>query len=275
MGAAATHSTVALYGEDGDTLLQSTVLERDAAQSVGDRHCRRGAAFRRDDASVGVRGTPAAGAPWHLDAAAEPSSPAMADARGRPFWRKTRTRGCSVIAASPCLRTVPDPTSRPGFRRALPSIWPASCLLTSPATDRASLPAPRQPGHPLRDERPLHTWCQRKHLPRAAYSHVVPRAMVRHPKQGVSGLDAALARDWQTRSASRVSRSVAATDRRLDPQRRLAARLEKHECAACRRSVAGAAVGGVDGRPGEPARPGVPELRLLFEDHLQDRRCTA
>src|SRR6185436_13010693 len=51
-------------------------------------------------------------------------------------------------------------------------------------------------------------WCQRKHLPRAAYSDVLPRAIVRHPKQGVGGLEAALARDWQRRSAKKGVRQL-------------------------------------------------------------------
>jgi hypothetical protein len=43
-------------------------------------------------------------------------------------------------------------------------------------------------------------WCQNKHLSRVAYADVLPRVVVRHPKQGVDGLDAALSADWQARS---------------------------------------------------------------------------
>jgi hypothetical protein len=53
-------------------------------------------------------------------------------------------------------------------------------------------------------------WCQHKHLPRVAYAHVLPRAVVRHPKQGVGGLDAALSADWQARSKETRARDLPA-----------------------------------------------------------------
>ena len=101
-------------------------------------------------------------------------------------------------------------------------------------------------------------WCQRKHLPRAAYSDVLPRAIVRHPKQGVGGLEAALAREWQARSAERracqLPPPIGDWIRVEDWQRAL----QSTECPTCGRSVAGAAADSLDDRPGEPVAAGRP-----------------
>ena len=275
LGAAAEHSTVALYGEDGDTLFRpSSWKEMRCSLST---IALAGAGLRF---AVTARRLPYVGLRLRerLGLATRPQNPSA------PQWL---TRDAHVLAededpgvlghrriALPAHRTRPDVQTRlsAGVADYLAGILPADvtghpielrCPLLDSRVIRFVMNVPSIP------------WCQRKHLPRAAYSDVLPRAIVRHPKQGVGGLEAALAREWQARSAERrvcqLPPPIGDWIRVEDWQRALQSTSAQRVGEAWRVLQLTAWMTGQANR----SRPGVPDLRLLFEDDLQDRPCTA
>ncbi len=275
VGAAARHSTVALYGEDGDTLLRplswSEMRRSLSAIAIAGAGLRFAVTARRLP-YVGLRlrerlgiSTPPRNPPapqWLT-----PEAPVLAEDEDSGVLGHRRI-------ALPPHRTRPDVQARlsAGVAEYLAGILPADvtghpielrCPLLDSRVIRFVMNVPSIP------------WCQRKHLPRAAYSHVLPRAIVRHPKQGVRGLDAALARDWQARSPAgsvgQLPPPIADWIRSDDWQRALRSTNAQRVGEAWRVLQLAAWMAG----QGNPSRPRVPELRLLFEDHLQDRPCTA
>ena len=205
IGAAASHSWAALYGEDGDALFQPP----------GWRELRRvrspiGLAADIARFTFAARRAPYVGMRLRerIGLRRPPGPPPW------PRWLRPAPQALSLDASEPGVlghRAVPleaHPT-RPQVQERL---WPPV------AAYLAGLLAPELTGHrlelrcPLLDTRVIRfvvnvapiPWCQRKELSRAAYADMLPASIVRRPKQGVAGLDEALARDWQQHHASRA-----------------------------------------------------------------------
>ena len=201
IGAAAEHSWVALYGEDGDALFQPPAWRelRQVRSTFGlmldmarfTLAARRPPYFgMRLRERVGLRTPP--GPPPPPQWLRRPSQ-ASADG-GEP----------DVLGHRP-VPLEPHPT-RPRVQERL---WPAV------AGYLAGTLAPELTGHrlelrcPLLDTRVIRfvvnvapiPWCQGKELARAAYADMLPESIIRRPKRGVAGLDEALARDWHQHHA--------------------------------------------------------------------------
>jgi asparagine synthase (glutamine-hydrolysing) len=275
VGAAAGHSTVALYGEDGDSLFLPATW-REMRRDVSPMSLL-GAGLRF---AVRARRLPYVGLRLRerLGFSTRPQLPASphwlsADAQVPTQDDEPRVLGHRPIALPP-HPTRPEVQGR---------------LTAGIAGYLAGILSPEVTGHrielrcPLLDSRVIHfvvnapsiPWCQRKHLPRAAYAHVLPRAIVRHPKQGISGLDAALTRDWQMRlpatSADQLPPPIAEWIRIDEWHRALRSTNPRRVGEAWRVLQLAAWMIG----QGNPCQPIVPDLDLLFEDSLRDRPCTA
>jgi asparagine synthase (glutamine-hydrolysing) len=208
-GAAARHSAVALYGEDGDALFlpppwraMRRRLSRMELLGAGLRFT----AFSRRLPYLGIR------LRERFGLSAQPRLPR------HPPWLTPDAVALSqdedaAVLGHATIALPPHP-DRPEVQARL-SAGVAGYLagiLTAEVTGH-----PIELRCPLLDSRVIRfvmnvapiPWCQRKHLPRVAYADVLPRAVVRHPKQGVGGLDAALARDWQARSTPIPERRLA------------------------------------------------------------------
>jgi asparagine synthase (glutamine-hydrolysing) len=201
IGAAAAHSWVALYGEDGDALFQPPAWRelRRVRSAVGlmTDIARFTLAARRPPyvgmrlrERVGLRKPPGPPPPpqW-----LRPASHASIDA-GEP----------DVLGHRP-VPLEPHPT-RPQVQERL---WPpvagylAGILAPELTTHRLELRCPLLDTRVLRfvvNVAPI-PWCQGKELARAAYADMLPESLIWRPKRGVAGLDEALARDWQQHHA--------------------------------------------------------------------------
>jgi asparagine synthase (glutamine-hydrolysing) len=202
IGAAATHGRAALYGEDGDALFRSPdwqelrraippiSLAGDIARFMLATHRPPYLGFRLRE-RAGLSKPPALPPP--------------------PRWLHPGSAGGSADATEPEVlghRAVPlqAHATRPQVQERL---WPAVSAYL------AGILSPELTGHrlelrcPLLDTRVIRfvvnvapiPWCQQKELARSAYADVLPPAITRRPKQGVVGLDEAVARDWQRHHA--------------------------------------------------------------------------
>ena len=210
VGAAAGHSPVALYGEDGDSLFLPPgwqAMRRRLSRTELVAAASRFAASWRRLPYVGLR------LRERLGLSTRPRIPR------HPCWLtpeamelagdgEARVLGHAAVALSP----HPD---RPEVQARL-SAGVAGYL--------SGILTPEVTGHPIELRCPLLDsrvirfvvnvapipWCQHKRLPRVAYADVLPRPVVSHQKQGVGGLDAALAVDWQARSSETKARELPA-----------------------------------------------------------------
>jgi asparagine synthase (glutamine-hydrolysing) len=202
IGRAAAHGTVALYGEDGDSLFlppawQPLRRAESLASLTGD--VVRFIAAKRRMPYIGLRLRERVGLARH------PSPPAP------PRWLSAKARQLQTGDEPPLVlgrSTTPLPAheTRPEAQNR---------LCRGVAGYLSGILTPEVTGHrlelrcPLLDTRvvrfvmnvPSIPWCQRKHLPREAYADVLPGPIVTAPKRGVAGIDAMLARDWQQRRA--------------------------------------------------------------------------
>ena len=207
VGAAARHSSVALYGEDGDSLFLPPTWQAMRRRMSMTELFAAGLRF-----AVSSRRLPYVGMRLRerLRLSTPPRNPLpphwlTPEAVGLVSDGEVRVLGHAATALAP----HPD---RPEVQDRL-SAGVAGYL--------SGILSPEVTGHPIELRCPLLDsrvmrfvlnvapipWCQNKHLSRVAYADVLPRAVVRHPKQGVNGLDAALSADWQARS--RESRASA------------------------------------------------------------------
>jgi asparagine synthase (glutamine-hydrolysing) len=275
VGAAANHSPVALYGEDGDSLFlppawpamrrQLSGMELLAAAS-------RFAASSRRLPYMGMR------LRERLGLSAPPQSPPP------PPWLTPEAVGLAsdgevrVLGHAPAA--LPPHPDRPAVQDRL-SAGVAGYL--------AGILTPEVTGHPIELRCPLLDsrvirfvmniapipWCQHKHLPRVAYADVLPGAVARHRKQGVGGLDAALARDWQARSKETRARELPAEIAdwiRLDDWRRALESPDPRRVGEAWRVLQLAAW--MTSQANEPCATGT-GLPLVPHVGLQDRSCTA
>jgi asparagine synthase (glutamine-hydrolysing) len=198
IGAAATHGWAALYGEDGDALFQPPdwqELRRAIPPiSLAGDIARFALAVHRLP-YLGIRLRERAGL------SRPPSLPPP------PRWLHAGFEDGSTDTNEPAVlghRAVPlqPHATRPQVQDRL---WPAVSAYL------AGILSPELTGHrlelrcPLLDTRVMQfvvnvapiPWCQQKELARSAYADVLPPSITRRPKQGVAGLDEAVARDWQ------------------------------------------------------------------------------
>ncbi len=202
IGAAATHGWAALYGEDGDALFRSPDWQelRRAIPPIS---------LAGDIARfmLATRRPPYLG--FRLRERAGLSKPPALPPP--PRWLHPGSEGGSADSNEPDVlghRAVPlqAHATRPQVQERL---WPAVSAYL------AGILSPELTGHrlelrcPLLDTRVIRfvvnvapiPWCQQKELARSAYAEVLPPAITRRPKQGVVGLDEAVARDWQRNHA--------------------------------------------------------------------------
>lgn len=202
IGGAAAHSTVALYGEDGDALFLPPAwqpLRRAEPLTTLAAEVSRFIASNRRMPYIGLRLRERVGV------ARRPSPPAS------PRWLSAKARQLqSAEEPPPLLGRNSTPLTRHQTR---PEVQ--SRLAGGVARYLSGILTPEVTGHrlelrcPLLDSRVIRfvmnvasiPWCQRKHLPRQAYAGVLPASIVTAPKRGVAGLDEVLARDWQQRRA--------------------------------------------------------------------------
>lgn len=217
LGAAARHGTVALYGEDGDTLLLPPALR----------------------ALIGASGVAGLTRDVLTYLAAERSLPYL----GLRIRERLHVRPRRIAAPLPpwlsgdgrrLLATLEVPTilgrrpeplvphrTRPRTQERLAAAVPASLapLISAEVT--------RQPIElrcPLLDTRVLRyvagvppiPWCQQKRLPRAAFRDRLPAAILDRPKTGVRGLHEAQVQHWQRTARSSAGPLIAPLDAWVD-----------------------------------------------------------
>jgi asparagine synthase (glutamine-hydrolysing) len=202
LAAAATHSSVALYGEDGDSLFLPpgyAAQRRSASLPCVVRDALTFAASNGHLPYLGLRlrervGVTAAPEPHIVPAWLSSNALALLGEGDAP----------SVLGQRP--DSQPPHATRPEACGRL-RVGVAGYLAGIIATETTCVPIELR--CPLLDTRVVRfvmnvapvPWCQRKRLPREAYRRVLPAAVHMHPKRGVKGLDGALAREWRARTA--------------------------------------------------------------------------
>ena len=275
VAAAARHSPVALYGEDGDSLFLPPTwqaMRRRSSRAELFAGSLRFTASSRRLPYLGIRLRERFGlsAPPRI-----PPHPSwlMAEAVGLARGGEVHVLGHTAVALPP----HPD---RPEVQARL-SAGVAGYL--------AGILTPEVTGHPIELRCPLLDgrvirfvmsvapipWCQHKHLPRTAYADVLPAAVVRHPKRGVDGLDAALCADWQARSTETRARELPAEIAdwiRVEDWRRALESPDARRVGEAWRVLQLAAW--MTSQANERLST-VSDLRLVPHVGLQDRSCTA
>jgi asparagine synthase (glutamine-hydrolysing) len=201
IAAAASFSTVALYGEDGDSLFLPpgyAALRRASPLSH----------VIRDTVSFTIenRRLPYLGLRLRERLRIRPAAHRT---RTAPTWLTAPARSLLHLSDLPAvLGQRPDPlpphATRPLAQQRL-QVGIADYMAAVISADVTRAPIDLR--CPLLDSRVIRfvmnvapiPWCQGKRLARHAYCDVLPSAVCAHPKRGVGGLDAALARDWQAR----------------------------------------------------------------------------
>lgn len=200
IGAAADHSPVALYGEDGDSLFLPPAWQalRRATPLLGlCLEISRFAVETRRMPYVGLRLRERFGL---TPRPALPSPPSWLSATARQLLDADDRPQVLGREATP----LPPHFTRPAVQERLSGGVAAylSGILTPEVTGhRLELRCPLLDSRVIRfvmNVAPI-PWCQRKQLPRQAYAGLLPASILSAPKRGVAGLDDVLARDWQRR----------------------------------------------------------------------------
>jgi asparagine synthase (glutamine-hydrolysing) len=275
IGAAARHSPVALYGEDGDSLFLPPTwqsMRRRLSRTELFAAVWRFAASSRRLPYAGIRLRERFGLSTLPRIPPHPQW-LTPDAVALPGDGEERVLGHAAVAMPP----HPD---RPEVQARL-SAGVAGYLCGIITTEVTGHPI--EVRCPLLDSRVIRfvmnvapiPWCQHKRLPRVAYADVLPRTVVGHPKQGVGGLDAALSADWQARSRETRAQDLPgemADWIRLDDWRRALASPDPRRVGEAWRVLQLAAW--ITSQANESSSTGS-DLPLVAGAGLQNRSCTA
>jgi hypothetical protein len=201
IAAAASYSSVALYGEDGDALFLPpgyAALRRAAPLSSILRDVVSFTLANRRLPYLGLRLRER----LRIDRGRARRYPLPA-----PAWLTPAARTLLLAQEAPAIlgwrpEALPPHATRPFTQQRLQ--WGIGEYLAAIISAEVTR-APIDLCCPLLDSRvirfvmnvPAIPWCQDKRLARHAYRGVLPSAVVEHPKRGVAGLDDALAREWQ------------------------------------------------------------------------------
>jgi asparagine synthase (glutamine-hydrolysing) len=201
VAAAASHASVALYGEDGDSLFLPPSYSGLRHTMTNGEIARDSVAFawrRRQLPYLGLRIRERFGLVRR-----PPRTPVL------PPWLTREARALLAVSEPPCL--LGQQATPLGTHPARPRTQERLCrgvgeymsgLISAEVTRQAI-----ELRCPLLDRRVIAfvmqvapiPFCQDKDLPRRAYAGALPAAVRLRPKRGVSGLDERLARDWQAR----------------------------------------------------------------------------
>ena len=201
---AADFGTVALYGEDGDALLQPpgwrSLRARESAWSVAAAAARYAVANRK---------LPYLGIRWRERMGIRPrrshSVPRWLTAAARNMLRPSEPATILGHAAVP----LPTHPTRPGMQARLTSTSFSREFAATIAAEYTRQPLELR--LPLFDTRivelvlslPAIPWCQQKALPRRAYEGRLPPEVLRRPKTTLRGFNEALVAGWRRSAATR------------------------------------------------------------------------
>ena len=211
---AARHSTVALYGEDGDSLfLPPGLAELGRTMSIAEigMAVARHVVSRRTLPYLGLRVKERLG----LEARRPPAAlPPFLSAAARDLLKG----GEPPTVFGRTAQLLPPHRTR---ARTQARLCEGAARFLAPLIAAEFTQAPIEIRCPLLDTRvirfvmelPPIPWCQQKHLPRVAYRGALPDAVLQRPKRGVPGLHEVLVASWREKTSRerRLRDSAAAT----------------------------------------------------------------
>jgi asparagine synthase (glutamine-hydrolysing) len=276
VGAAAHHSPVALYGEDGDSLFLPPRWKAMRRRQSRTELFAAGLRF-----TVSSRRLPYFGMRLRerLGLSGRPGN------LPHPHWLTPDAVGLATDGEARVLGhaaiPLPPHPDRPEVQARLSAgvAGYLSGILTPEVTGhRIELRCPLLDSRVIRfvvNTAPI-PWCQDKHLPRLAYADALPHAVVHYPKQGVGGVEAALSADWQARSRDMTGRRDLPPEiaewLRVDDWRRALESPDPRRVGEAWRVLQLAAWMAAQANV---SRPSIPDPRRLCDVGLKNRPCTA